>query len=141
MSTNYNARIFYTLKDTVSAPSLDSFTHLSSFPFPPGMNGNPIAGSVYRFIPHASNGTVGYTSIQTIESHQLLYEVDRSDLRIDIFNSDVFQYSILNLAGQLLYKGHVSKGRTYIPLQSLSNGLYMVRLESDSENSILKFAR
>ena len=142
LDVNFDARIVYYLKDTVSSPSIDSFTSLSSFPLPPGMKGNPVAGSVYRFNPRKGPATTtGYTTQTTIVSNDMNYYADRNEVRIDIYNNDAFQYSIYDMQGQPLSTGHISKGRTLVNTGAFSKGLYIVKLTSAKEQATFKFVR
>jgi len=142
LNNTFDARVIYYLKNATNSPSLDSMTSLTSLPFPPGMTGNPAAGSVYRFIPRIGSGTItGFTTFTSVVSNNMNYYADRNELRIDIFNNDRFQYTVCDMQGNAVARGAVGKGRTLVNTQSLSGGLYIVKLTSAKENATMKFVR
>ncbi len=135
------ARMMYFLKNNPTNPALDSLVNLGIFS-PPGMNGNPASGSVYRFIPKViSNTNVGYSTYTTTVSNDILYLADKNELRIDIFNIDTFNYLITDLNGKAIEKGRLQKGRKNIDTKSFASGMYVLKLLSDKENVSFKFIR
>ena len=139
---NFDSRIIYYLKDSVGAPSIDSFTSVLSLPLPPGMDGNPAAGSVYRFNPRKGPAsTTGYTAVNSSVSNDISYYTDRNQLRIDIYTNGAFQYSVYDMQGQPVSAGNCSKGRTLLNTSSFAQGLYIVKLRSATEQTTFKFVR
>ena len=138
---NFDTRICYFLTDSVNTPQLDSAASPYSLPLPPGMIGNPAAGSVYQFKPVKNGGTVGYSTLKKTISHEINYFTDRNELRIDVFNDDRFQYTIQDIQGKVIARGKVEKGRKIIETQLLSKGMYIVNLHSGKENTSFKFVR
>jgi len=136
-----DARMFYFMKNSVTSPTLDSTTNVFSSGLPPGMNGNPVAGSVYRFIPKKGSISTGYTAFNTLVSNEMSYSTERNELRIDIYNNETFQYSIFDMQGHPVSTGSVSKGRKLINTGSLASGMYIVKLSSAKENNTCKFVR
>lgn len=140
-NVNMNARIYYSFKDSVQSPTLDSFSNLSSLALPPGMIGNPVAGSVYRFSPIASAIGTGYTIVNSVASNEVNYFNEKNELRIDIYNEDQFHYAIMDIQGHVLLNGAMSKGRKNISTTGLSKGMYILHLNSSNENNTFKFIR
>lgn len=140
-NVNMNARVYYSFKDSVQAPTLDSFSNLSSLSLPPGMIGNPVAGNVYRFSPIVSAIGTGYTMLNSVVSNDVNYFNQKNELRIDIFNDDQFNYTITDLQGHVVMNGNVSKGRKTISTSAFSKGMYILHLISSKENNSFKFVR
>jgi hypothetical protein len=142
LNTTFDTRVIYYLKNATNSPSLDSMTSLTSLPFPPGMTGNPAAGSVYRFTPkQGGSTTTGFNTLTSVVSNDMNYYADRNELRIDIFSNDRFKYTIFDIQGKIVGNGAVSKGRNVVNTQSLSGGLFIVKLTSAKENATMKFVR
>lgn len=141
-SPNADCRVMYSFAGNLNAPHLDSLFNLN-FNAPPGVNGNPVAGTVYRFIPKTGTGG-GATSYQTLIT-QVNYNIDyyshHQQLRIDIFSKDHFQYILTDINGRLIKNGKISQGRTTIPTEDLPAGMYVIKLFSEKENTSFKFIR
>ena len=140
-ASNISARMFYQLKGPVSSPTLDSSTVLDPL-LPVGMTGNPTSGSVYRFYPKVkTTGGVGYNTYSTIVSSEINYFSDRSELRIDIFSDDKFNFQVLDMNGNILFCDAIQKGRKIINTNNLASGIFILKLFSAKENIAFKFVR
>jgi hypothetical protein len=141
-SPNFDCRKAYNLSGNISNPQLDSATNLN-FLSPPGVTGNPTAGSVFRFIPKPkiNGGGVGYDIFTKTESYNIDYYNNQNELRIDIFNGDDFQFVLSDLNGRIIEKGPLSKGRKLIHTDHYSKGIYVLKLYSKSENTSFKFVK
>ena len=142
IDVNFDSRIFYYLHGSTTSPFIDSFSSFSSLSAPPGMIGNPVSGSVYRFKPFVGGGiTVGYNSSYEQVSNEINYFTEKNELRLDIFSNEEYKYTISDSYGNTLLNGTVTKGRKTISTGFLPKGIYIVKVHSDKENSTLKFVR
>lgn len=140
-ASTISARVFYHLSGPVTSPALDSSTTIDPAT-PPGMTGNPASGMVYRFTPKkVGSGSVGYETYLSTITNDIQYAQQSNELIIDIFSNDVFQYQLIDLNGRNISTEKLSKGRSRINTNSLTQGMYIVHLISENEHRTMKFIR
>lgn len=140
-SPNLDCKVAYNLSGNKNSPQLDSAFNLNIVA-PPGVTGNPSAGTVYRLSPKLKpNGGVGFDIVNMHVNYNMDYFSGTHELKIDIFNHDDFQFILSDLNGRVVEKGSLEKGRKLIKTDHFPSGIYIVKLFSKTENASFKFVK
>lgn len=140
VDNNLDGRLNYYLSGTTTAPILDSFSQLTFFPGVPGMSGNPVPGTVYRFSP-VQGIPSGYNSIVTHNDFQVNYFSGSNSIRIEQYNEMPSSYTLLDMQGRVLQEGKLSAGRRDISLAAYPEGVYLLKVNNRVGRFPYKFTR
>jgi hypothetical protein len=138
-SSNGSARTHYYLTGNTNAPLLDSISTISSLSVPPGMNGHPASGSIYRFTPAAGNPLSYQYQIEQSHSN-MRYVQANSQLIIDLFFGEM-GYSVFDMSGRMLCTGVLQNGQNKIDMSNLPQGMYVVKTSYVHNYQSFKFIR
>ena len=139
---NGDVRVSYFFKGNANTPTLDSVFSLANMVAPPGVNGIPPSGMVYRLTPKKPGAVnTGYNQSYEIEPFWINYLNDYNLIKVDFFENENAPYMIYDLNGKIVQQGILSKGVNKINTGSLSNGMYVLKIHSKIHRESFKFTK
>ncbi|HEY9179063.1 MAG TPA: T9SS type A sorting domain-containing protein [Flavipsychrobacter sp.] len=129
--------ILYILSGDPAAPTIDSFIQDG---FSMGLNTIPDSGAVYRFTPKKTT-TTGVNDVQYLQNIRIYPTVSASQISIDNPYDYAVTYKMLSLNGSTLSMGSVSPGRNIVNIENYPGGLYIMRLEYQSNHMAVKLIK
>lgn len=140
VDNNLDGKLNYFLSGTVSAPVLDSFSQLTFFPGVPGMSGNPMAGSVYRFTP-VEGSPSGYSCLIKPEDYRVSYFSGKKTIEIEQYDGGNSAFTLLDMHGRVLRQGNIRSGHQELSMAAYAEGIYVLQLSNKDGRFPFKFAR
>ena len=109
---------------------------------PPGVNGIPTSGMVYRLTPKAQGAVnTGYSQSFEQEPYLINYFNEYRLIKIDFFENENTPYSIYDLNGKIVKEGSLSKGLNLVHTDAFASGMYLLKIHSNIQKESFKFIK